>query len=93
MIIATVVFRLHAPLGTQPEREENGRQEHSVKAAEQLHLSVAEIDEQDTHQIIVIGAAAIVPNKAAADSLMNEISVFVEENTEAEIIDETREIR
>ena len=56
-------------------------------------MSVAEIDEQDTHQIIVIGAAAIVPNNAAADSLMNEISVFVEENTEAEIIDETREIR
>jgi hypothetical protein len=28
-----------------------------------------------------------------ADSLMEEISLFVEENTEAEIIDEVREIR
>ena len=58
-----------------------------------LRLNIAEADEQDTHQIIVIGAAAIVSNNAAADSLMNEISVFVEENTEAEIIDETSEIR
>ena len=58
-----------------------------------FHLSAAEIDEQDTHQIIVIGAVAIVPHNAMADSLMDEISAFVESNTEAEIIDEEREIR
>ena len=58
-----------------------------------MQLSAAEIDEQDTHQIIVIGVAAIVPHNAMADSLMDEISTFVEENTEAEILDEIREIR
>ena len=58
-----------------------------------FHVSAAEMDEQDTHQIIVIGAAAIVPHNAIADSLMDEISTFVEENTEAEILDELREIR
>ena len=54
---------------------------------------MAEIDEQDPHQIIVIGVAAIVPYNAMADSLINEISLFVKENCEAEILDETREIR
>ena len=34
-----------------------------------------------------------VPHNTMADSLMDEISSFVEENTEAEIIDENREIR
>ena len=58
-----------------------------------FHVSAAEIDKQDTHQIIVIGVAAIVPHNAMADSLMDDISLFVEENTEAEIIDEEREIR
>ena len=58
-----------------------------------FHVSAAEIDEQDTHQIIVIGVAAIVPHNAMADSLMEEISLFVEENCEAEILEETREIR
>jgi len=58
-----------------------------------FHVSAAEIDEQDTHQIIVIGVAAIVPHNAMADSLMNEISQFVEDNCEAEILDEQREIR
>ena len=64
-----------------------------AKLQNRFHVSAAEIDEQDTHQIIVIGIAAIVPHNAMADSLMEEVSLFVEENTEAEIIDEEREIR
>ena len=39
------------------------------------------------HRIIVIGVAAIVPHNAMADNLMDDISRFVEENTEAEILD------
>ena len=58
-----------------------------------FHVSAAEIDEQDTHQIVVIGVAANVPHNAMADSLMDEISDYVEGNTEAEILEEQREIR
>ena len=64
-----------------------------AKLQNKFHALAAEIDEQDTHQIIVIGVAAVVPHSAMADSLMEEISQFVEDNTEAEILDETREIR
>ncbi len=64
-----------------------------AKLQNKYHVSAAEVDAQDTHQIIVIGVAAIVPHNAMADSLMEDISLFVEENTEAEIIDEEREIR
>ena len=64
-----------------------------AKLQNRFHVSAAEVDEQDAHQIIVIGVAAIVPHNALADSLMEEISLFVEENTEAEIIDEEREVR
>ena len=64
-----------------------------AKLQNKFHVSAAEIDEQDSHQILVIGVAAVVPHSAMADSLMDEISQFVEDNTEAEILDETREIR
>ena len=50
------------------------------------------LDETD-EELFVIGVAAIVPHNAMADSLMDEISVFVEENCQAEILDEDREIR
>ena len=64
-----------------------------AKLQNKFHVSAAEVDEQDIHQIIVIGVAAIVPHNAMADSLMDEFSLFIESNTEAEIIDEEREIR
>lgn len=57
------------------------------------NVSAAEIGEQDTHQIIVIGIVAIVPHSAMADNLMEKISLFVENNCEAEILEETQEIR
>ena len=64
-----------------------------AKLQNKFYVSAAEIDEQDVHQIIVIHVAVIVPHNAMADSLMDEISSFVEENCEAEILDEAREIR
>ena len=65
----------------------------TAKLQNKFHISAAEVDEQDMHQIIVIGVAAIVPHNAMADSLMEEISLFAEEHCEAEILEETREIR
>ncbi len=92
-MIAAVSFRLHA-LWTHSLKEKRMVVKSLVSQLQnRFHVSVAEIDEQDTHQIIVIGVAAMVPHNAMADSLMDEISVFVEENTEAEILDEQREIR
>ena len=93
MKIATMIFRLRAPWVHSLKDKRKIVQTLIAKLQNRYHLSAAEIDEQDTHQIIVIGVAAIVPHNAMADSLMDGISLFVEENTEAEIIDEEREIR
>ena len=88
-----MTFRLHAPWVHSLKEKRMIVKSLVAKLQNKYHVSVAEIEEQDTHQIIVIGVAAIVPHNAMADSLMDEISVFVEENCEAEILDEDREIR
>lgn len=93
MIIAAMTFRLHAPWVHSLKEKRMIVKSIIAQLQNRFHVSAAEIDEQDTHQIIVLGIAAIVPHNAMADSLMDEISVFVEENTEAEILDEQREIR
>ncbi len=92
MRIATIIFRLRAPWVHSIKEKRMIVKSLIAKLRNRYNVSVAEIDEQDTHQIIVIGIAAIVPHNAFADSLMEDISIFVEENTEAEIIDEQREI-
>ena len=93
MNIAAMTFRLHAPWVHSLKEKRMIVKSLIAKLQNKFHASAAEIDEQDTHQIIVIGVAAVVPHSAMADSLMEEISQFVEDNTEAEILDETREIR
>ena len=93
MKIATITFRMQAPWVHSLKEKRMIVKSIVAKLQNKFHVSAAEIDEQDVHQIIVIGVAAIVPHNALADSLMDEISQFVEDNTEAEILDEQREIR
>ncbi len=93
MRIAALSLRLFAPWVHSLKEKRMIVKSLLGKLQNRFHVSAAEIDEQDTHQIIVIGVAAIVPHNALADSIMDEISRFMEENTEAEILDETREIR
>ena len=93
MKIAAITFRLYAPWVHSLKEKRMIVKSLIAKLQKRYHVSAAEIDEQDTHQIIVIGIAAIVPHNAMADSLMDDISHFVESNTEAEVIDEEREIR
>ena len=93
MKIAAMNFRLHAPWVHSLKEKRMVVKSLVAKLQNRFHVSAAEIAEQDTHQIIVIGVAAIIPNSAMADSVMNEIASFVENNTEAEILDEEREIR
>ena len=88
-----MTFRLHAPWVHSLKEKRMIVKSIIARLQNKFHVSAAETDEQDTHQIIVIGVVAIVPHNAMADSLMDEISLFVEENTDAEILDETREIR
>ncbi len=93
MIIAAMTFRLHAPWVHSLKEKRMLVKSLVAQLQNRFHASAAEIDEQDTHQIIVIGAAAIVPHNAMADSLMEDISAFVESSTEAEVLEEIREIR
>ena len=88
-----MTFRLHAPWVHSLKEKRMIVKSIVARLQNKFHVSAAETDEQDTHKIIFIGVAAIVPHNAMADSLMDEISMFVEENTDAEILYETREIR
>lgn len=64
-----------------------------AKLQNRFHVSAAEVAEQEVHPMIVIDVVSIVPHNAMADSLMDEISKFIEKNCEAEILDEIGEIR
>ena len=56
------------------------------KLKNKFNISVAEVDEQDIHQTIVIGIAGICGTSSQLDSTMEHIITFIETNTDAELI-------
>ncbi|MGV1063345.1 DUF503 domain-containing protein [Clostridium perfringens] len=51
-----------------------------------FNVSVGEVHEQDIHQIIVIGISAVCGDQKQVDSTLENLIDFIEENTDAEII-------
>ena len=93
MKILALTFRLYAPWAHSLKEKRMIVKSLLTKLQNQFHVSAAEIDEQDVHQFIVIGVAAIVPHNAMADKLTAGITAFIEQNSEAEIVQTIREIR
>ena len=61
------------------------------KLKNKFNISVAEVAEQDIHQIVVIGVTGICGTSAQVDSTMENVIAFIECNTDAEIIDIQKE--
>lgn len=64
-----------------------------AKLINKFHVSVAEIDAQDVHKTIVIGIAMIVDSQKKADQMEECIVNFIEDSTEAQILEIVSEIR
>lgn len=53
------------------------------KVKHKFNVSIAEIENQDLHQSIVIGIACVSTDKRHADSSIQNVINFIEENTDA----------
>ena len=93
MMIAAMRFKLYAPWAHSLKEKRMVVKSLIAQLQNRFHVSAAEIEQQNVHQTIVIGLPVFTPHGAQPDSLMDELSAFVEATTEAEILEETREIR
>jgi uncharacterized protein len=57
-----------------------------------FNISVNEVDNQDIHQIITIGISGICASNAQVDSTTENIINFVESNTDAELINISKDV-
>ena len=92
MTILALRIRLQAPWVHSLKEKRVVVKSLLAKLRNKFNVSAAEVDEQDIHQIIVIGLAAVAAHQAQADSIQEEIERFVAQNTEAGILDVEREI-
>lgn len=93
MVIAVLTVRLYAPWvhSLKQKRSELKGLLHKIK--DKFNVSAAETADQDVHQSLVISIAAIAANSQLADSMLEHIERFIEENTDAEITGIEREYR
>lgn len=92
MFIATARIKLHLPWVHSLKEKRMVVKSLSSKVRNQFNVSVAEVDEQDIHQIAVLGVAGIAGDRSQADSIIDHVLNFVEENTEGEIVSVEREL-
>ena len=92
MIIGTSKVRIHAPWVRSLKEKRMVVKSICAKVQNKFNVSIAEIEEQDKHQIIVIGFATIAGNISHCDSIIDHVLNFIESNIEGEIIHVEREI-
>ena len=63
-----------------------------AKAGNKFSISIAEVEDQNIHQSIVIGLACVTDETSHCNSILDNVLYFIEENTEAEILKIDREI-
>ena len=93
MIVAVAEIKLYAPWVHSLKEKRMLVKSLIAKIQNKWNVSIAEVDEQDTHQTVVLGIAVVSETVSFADSVIDKVISFIEGNTEAEITDLQREIR
>ncbi|MBC3805644.1 DUF503 family protein [Acetobacterium fimetarium] len=93
MIVGAVQITIYAPWVHSLKEKRMVVKSLSAKTKNKFNVSVAEVEDQDLHQRIVLGIACVVSEASVANSMIDNVLNFVESNTEGEIIDIERELR
>lgn len=56
------------------------------KTKHKFNISIAEVGDQDLHNSIVIGFSCINSDKNVVNSIVNKVINYIEDNTDAEIL-------
>jgi uncharacterized protein YlxP (DUF503 family) len=87
MVIAYAVFDLHLPGCRGLKEKRMIVKSLKTRIRNDFEISASEVDGQDLLQRARIGVAAVGPEQAPLDALLQHVLRFVEENLDGEILD------
>ena len=87
MTVNVITVKLYAPWVHSLKEKRMIVKSLCAKLRNKFNISVIENDAQDVHQTIVIAIAFLSSANVTADSTIESISSFVEQNTDAEIVE------
>lgn len=92
MVIGTMKMTIHIPWAHSLKEKRMVVKSLCAKARNKFNISIAEVEEQDIHQIIVLGIVCIAGDNAQADSILDHVINFIEGSTEGEIVKIDRDV-
>lgn len=92
MIIGTSKVKIHTPWVHSLKEKRMVVKSICGKVRNKFNVSIAEIEDQDKHQMIVIGFVTVAGDTSQCDSIIDHVLNFIESNTEGEIIEIEREV-
>ncbi len=93
MIVGTAQIKLYAPWVHSLKEKRMVVKSIIAKTQNKFNVSISEVEEQDTLQTIMLGIACVTGSVSQSDSILDHVLAFIENNTEAEMLDIQREIR
>ena len=88
MIIGTCKIYLYAQWVSSLKEKRMIVKSIVEKTKHKFNVSIAEVEEQDTHKSIVIGFACVTNQVIHANSIIDNVLNFIEKNTDA-IVEKT----
>ncbi len=92
MMVGTAVIKLYAPWVHSLKEKRMEVKRLIERAKNKFNISIAEVEDMDLHQLVVLGIACVANNNKQVNSILNETINFIETNTEAELVDISVEI-
>jgi uncharacterized protein YlxP (DUF503 family) len=92
MIIGTLKIKFYAPWVRSLKEKRMIVKSICAKVQNKFNVSIAEVDEQDTHQTIVLGLACVAGDMNLANSIIDKVLNFIEQCTEAMVTNIEREM-
>jgi len=85
MYIQSAKLIFHIPYASSLKDKRQVRRSLIDKSKQRFNASIAEVGTQDKHQVLTIGVAVVSGDAAHAQSSLEEIIRFMENNTVAEL--------
>ena len=92
MIIGTCKLYLNLPCAHSLKEKRMVVKSTIDKVKNKFNVSIAEVEDQDLHQSIVIGVAVVSNDTSHANSMIQKVLNYVEEICDADLIDSYIEI-
>lgn len=87
MVIGVARIKLMAPWVRSLKEKRMVVKSIMGKVRSRFNVAISEVGELDTHQTIIIGLSQVSNERRIVDSMINQVIDYIEDNTEANLLD------